>query len=103
MQATPELITQDECCIQYNIELSFIQSLNEYGLIEIITVEEKPFLHTAQLSELEKFIRLHYDLNINMEGIDVIANLLKKVQTLQNEVGHLKNRLQVYGSSDHSL
>ncbi len=96
MPIKEELITQEECCMQYNIEISFIQALSEYGLIEIITVEEKPFLHIEQLHELEKFIRLHYDLNINMEGIDVIANLLSKVKNLQEEVGMLKSRLRIF-------
>jgi hypothetical protein len=97
MQTTHELIPQEECCMQYNIEVTFIQTLNEYGLIETITIEEKPFIPVSQLHELEKFIRLHYDLDINMEGIDVIAHLLSKVKNLQNEIGYLKNRLQVYG------
>lgn len=103
MQTTHELITQEECCTQYNIEVTFIQALNEYGLIEMITIEEKPFIPVSQLHELEKFIRLHYDLNINMEGIDVIANLLAKVKNLQTEIGYLKTRLQIYGSADHSI
>lgn len=103
MQTTHELIAQEECCLQYNIEVTFIQTLNEYGLIEMITIEEKPFIPVSQLHELEKFIRLHYDLDINMEGIDVIANLLSKVKKLQNEIGDLKNRLQVYGSADHLI
>jgi len=99
MQTTNDLITQEECCTQYNIEISFIQALNEFGLIEIIIVEEKPFIPVTQLTELEKFIRLHYDLNINMEGIDVIANLLAKVKSLQKEIGYLKNRLQVHNAT----
>ena len=96
MQITEDLIPQEICCIQYDIEVSFIQQLGEYGLIDIITVEEKPFIHSNQLGELEKFIRMHYDLDINMEGIDAIAHLLAKVKNLQSEIISLKNRLQVF-------
>lgn len=90
-----ELITTEECCSHYEIELTFIQSLNEYGLIEILSVEEKQFIHNTQLHELEKFIRLHYELGINMEGIDAIAHLLQKMKNLQEEIADLKNKLQV--------
>lgn len=96
MHTTEDLIPQEACCTQYNIAVSFIQQLNEYGLIDIVTVEEKAFLHSGQLNDLEKFIRLHYDLDINMEGIDAIAHLLTKLRSLQGEITNLKARLQVF-------
>ncbi|MCC6287530.1 MAG: chaperone modulator CbpM [Chitinophagaceae bacterium] len=98
MHTSKELIPQEACCTQYNIEVSFIRQLSEYGLIDIVTVEEKSFIHGDQLNELEKFIRLHYDLDINMEGIDAIAHLLTKVRNLQSEVSHLKTRLQIFNA-----
>ena len=96
MQTTEDLIPQETCCTEYNIEVSFIQQLSEYGLIDIITVEEKSFVHSNQLNQLESLIRLHYDLDINMEGMDAIAHLLTKLKTLQSEVISLKSKLQVF-------
>jgi len=98
-----DLISQEECCVQYNIELSFIQALGEYGLLEITTVAETAYVHTEQLHELEKFIRLHYDLNINMEGIDAIAHLLGKLNRLQQKNDHLRKRLLVLGDEEDTL
>ena len=98
-----DLISQEECCVQYNIELSFIQALGEYGLLEITTVAETAYVHTEQLLELEKFIRLHYDLNINMEGIDAIAHLLGKLSSLQQKNDHLRKRLLVLGDDEDIL
>ncbi|HRO46144.1 chaperone modulator CbpM [Agriterribacter sp.] len=95
MPNTEELITPEACCAHYHIELTFIQSLSEYGLIEIISVEEKQFIHNEQLRGLEKFIRLHYELGINMEGIDAIAHLLRKMENMQEEITLLKNKLQL--------
>ena len=92
-----DLISQEECCVQYNIESSFILALGEYGLLEITTVAETTYVHTEQLHELEKFIRLHYDLNINVEGIDAIAHLLSKVQNLQQKNDYLRRRLLILG------
>jgi hypothetical protein len=95
-----DLISQEECCVQYNIESSFIQALGEYGLLEITTVSETTYVHTEQLHELEKFIRLHYDLNINMEGIDAIAHLLSKMQNLQQKNDYLRRRLLILGDDE---
>jgi hypothetical protein len=39
---------------------------------------------------------LHYELHINIEGIDAIYNLLKQVELLQLEIRTLKNKLNSY-------
>jgi len=90
---TEHLITLQNVCVNYNIEVSFIQSLNEFGLVEIITVNEMPFIEKEHLGDIERMMRLHYDLEINMAGIDAISNLLQRVQELQKEITTLKNRL----------
>jgi hypothetical protein len=43
-------------------------------------------------------IRIHKELDINTEGIDVVFNLLQKIDTLQNELISTKNRLRLYES-----
>lgn len=41
-------------------------------------------------------MRLHYDLEINIEGIDAIYNLLEQVNSLRKEITTLNNRLRLY-------
>jgi hypothetical protein len=90
------LIPTSEFCQHYQVESSFISSLEEYGLIELRIIEEKKFIPAERLSELEKFIHLHYDLNINLEGIDALSHLLERFTSLQNEMAALRNRLRIY-------
>lgn len=94
-----ELISTQEFCTHHHIETNFIYSLQEYGLIEVINNEGSDYLSADQLKEVETIIRLHYDLNINMEGIDVILHLLKQLENTQGEVNELKNRLRFYASA----
>lgn len=91
-----QLIRATDFCTTHDIEIEFIQSLHEYGLIEITTIQEIHFVRTEQLPQLEQFIRLHYDLDINLAGIDAIANLLQRMEVMQEEIRVLKNRLRVY-------
>jgi hypothetical protein len=83
-------------CSHYNIQISFVDSLNQMGLINIEIIEQTQYIHQDQISDLEKIIRLHDELNVNLEGIDVVFNLLKKERALQNELIALKNRLRLY-------
>lgn len=93
---TEHLIEVHEFCTHHKIEFSFIHSLHEIGLIEITSVEETQYIYKEQMKDLEKMIRLHYELDINLEGIDAIANLLHRVDNLHEELTTLKNRLRLY-------
>ncbi|PWK00667.1 MerR-like DNA binding protein [Flavobacterium araucananum] len=90
------LIQIKQFCLYHEIENTFITELHNYGLVEIIILEEDEFLQPEQLPTVEKMIRLHYDLKINMEGIDVIANLLDKIEVLQQNLTTTQNKLRLY-------
>lgn len=92
-------ITIDEFCLHYNVPLSFISSLEEIELIEIIPHEEDEsvrLVKVGQLKQLEKLIRLHFELDINIAGLDVVNNLLNQIQQLQQENRELRNRLRIF-------
>ncbi|MDZ4679225.1 MAG: chaperone modulator CbpM [Saprospiraceae bacterium] len=93
---TENLIPLSQLCLHYQVELSFFSSLNEIGLIEIEIIEQSQYLHQDKINDVEKMIRLYHELNVNPEGIDVVFNLLQKVEALQLELISVTNRLQVY-------
>jgi len=93
---TEDLIVLDEFCSHHHVEISFIQSLEEYGLIETIIVNEKVCVHNNELSKLEQIVRLHQELNINPEGIEAIHILLKRIESMQHEISQLRNKLNFY-------
>ena len=93
---TSRLISADDFCTYHKVEYSFINSLEQMGLIEITTIKQNRFIDTQRLLDLEKFVRLHYELEINLEGIEAITHLLQKVKSLQEEVNSLKSRLSLY-------
>lgn len=83
-----------EFCNCHHLEHSFIHSLSEHGLIRTIVIEEDEFIEKEQIRDLERMMRLHYDLEINFQGIDAINHLLERVSGLQQEVINLQNRLR---------
>lgn len=83
-------ISVEQCCIYYRIEASFMQELNEHGLIELVRSGKTKFISYDQLPDLEKYMRLHYDLEINMEGMEAISHLLNRVKFLQQEIKRLQ-------------
>src|SRR5665647_2661147 len=67
-------------CECHHIEISFIDSLKATGLIEIATIEESSYIRESQLNDLEKIVRLYFDLDLNIEGIDTVINLLQRME-----------------------
>jgi hypothetical protein len=93
---TRDLIPIELVCEHYSIPAAFIITLKEFQLVELTLKKEDYFIHKSQIKEVEKIARLHYDLKINIEGIDVIYNLLDQVNTLKKEIANLNSRLRLY-------
>lgn len=90
---TENLISIETISTHYNVELAFIFSLNDFGLIEIITHQDVQFVQRERLSDIEKLVRMHYELGINLEGIDAISHLLSRISSMQNELNLLRNKV----------
>lgn len=63
--------------------------------VRCITEEDGQVPHD-ELGRLESLVRLHYDLHINLEGLDAINHLLQRMENLQREVAGLRSRLRLY-------
>ena len=95
-----KLIPANELCEYYGIEFSFIASLNQSGLLEITTIEEKGYIQEDQLKNLEKIIHFYYDMDINIEGIETITYLLEKINNMQDELNNLRNKLHYFEADE---
>jgi chaperone modulatory protein CbpM len=98
---TGDLIAAEAFCNGHQIELSFITGLHESGLIDMTIREGTVWLQAEELTMLEKFVRWHYELSINPEGIEAIAHLLFRVDHMQEEIRTLRNKLQNYERPGH--
>lgn len=93
---TTQLIAASEFCIYHNIELSFIESLQQSGLITVVVQEEKLFVEEEELPQLEKMVRLYHEMDINIEGIETITYLLQRMNDMQRQIADLNKRLGMY-------
>ena len=96
MERDQDLIPAALCCTQYLIEYTFLQSLQDAGLVDMVVVDQEEYLPADQLRHLERYIRLHHELDINIEGVEAIAHLLHRVEALQKELTRLSIRLRHY-------
>ena len=93
---TEHLILVRDFCVHHRVELTFVETLAANDLIKTTKVDQTLYVEPAQLTQLEKFVRLHRDLNIHTDDLDVVSDLLDRVEDLHSQVITLQNRLRFY-------
>lgn len=79
-----------DICQSNHIEAHFIDQLRENGLIEIVIIESQEFVQEEQIAQIEKYSKWYYDLELNIQGIEIVQHLLGKIESLQKELHSLK-------------
>lgn len=93
---TQELIIVEVFCREYEIEITLMEELEDFGLIEVVQNNGIKYIHVDQLVEVERVIRFHNELNINKEGIEVILNLLNRIDKISQQRRYLQDKLKLY-------
>lgn len=76
-------ISREECIRVYDIEIQFFNDLVSAELIETTLEGNTVYLSYENLGHFEKLVYYHYDLEINVPGLEVISHLLKRIEDLQ--------------------
>nr|WP_314497380.1 chaperone modulator CbpM [uncultured Chryseobacterium sp.] len=88
-----ERISREELVKIYNIEITFFDELVNSGLLNIQTDNEIRYLMYEDLHMFEKLTNWHYDLEINLPGLEVIHQMLRKMEGLKQKNRELMNKL----------
>lgn len=83
-------------CERTHIPDAFIDALNEYGLIKCKQIEMEFYILDEEIPDIERFDCLHNDLGINLEGIDALNQMLRRIRKMKNEANTLRKRLRLY-------
>lgn len=94
--ATEKYILVRVFCEQTQIESEFVKNLHEYGLVNFEERENDVFIDESDVSEIERLFRLHSDLGINYEGLDVIKQMLNRMHQMEKEMDFLQKKLRLY-------
>jgi chaperone modulatory protein CbpM len=80
-----ERISREDVVKHYNIEVHFLDSLEEFGLLKTFEENDVKYIYFEELANLERFANWHYDLEVNLPGLEIIHNLLNKIDNLLRE------------------
>ncbi|MGV4412755.1 chaperone modulator CbpM [Chryseobacterium sp. T1] len=76
-------ISVEEIISVYQVDNSFIEALIESELLHPEVEDTVQYIVHDDLLNLEKFINWHYDLEVNIAGIEIINKLLQQINQLR--------------------
>ena len=91
-----EFVQAELFCNTYSINFALVESWQKMGLVHLIELENKQHIPLDQIQKLEQLLRLHLDLDIQLQDVDIVYNLIEKLKTLQSENLMLKQQLNLY-------
>ena len=89
-------ILLEHFCNHTSISDSFLKSLIEFDLIAHKKMQDNFYILDDEISEIERMLRLHDDLGVNVEGLGVINEMMSRMQQLESEMEDLRKRLSLY-------
>lgn len=103
MATIQKYITIQHLAEFHQVDSRLLQEFADFGLITIRKTEETPCIVHEELEKCERVIRLHRELGVNKEGIDIILRMRETQSELQQELKRLKYLLQKHGVQFESL
>ena len=96
--AAQKLIAVKEFCVYHRIKTDLILELHRNEMIELVWVKRTGYIPEKSLQPLEQILRLHQDLQINLEGIQTVLHLLNSLAKKEAELIKLRNQLNFYAT-----
>lgn len=86
----------EEFCTGHDLEESFIFELEELGVIRLKLEQNRQVIRKKELDKLERLVRLHRDLEINLQGLQAVQHLLDQLEEAHREIQELRQRLNCW-------
>ena len=91
-----ERISLEEIIRLYKIDYTFLDQLIDSELLHPQTENSIRYIIYEELPHLERFDNWHYDLDVNLPGIEIIHKLLNQMEELRNENRRLLQNVLKY-------
>lgn len=84
----------EKFCTHHGIQVTLVREFADFGLVHLQEQEKKAFVPEEEIEKLERMIRLHSELGINKEGLEIILNMRDQLVSLNSELETIRYRLR---------
>jgi chaperone modulatory protein CbpM len=87
-------ITIEDFCTHHGIQVTLVREFADFGLVHLQEQEKKAMVPAEEIEKLERMIRLHDELGINKEGLEIILNMRDQLVSLNSELEKIRYRMR---------
>lgn len=87
-------IAIEEFCSHHGVQVTLVRELADFGLVQLQKQEQQFFVPAAEIDKLERLVRLHHELGINKEGLEIILHMRDQLLNLNSELEVIRYRLR---------
>ncbi len=89
-----DVITVKKYCHIHQIDATFIDCLEESGLVQLVSVNRQRCIPHDALGTVERLVNWHIELEVNPQGLEVANTLYQRILELQEEIARLRSALK---------
>ena len=78
----------------HNLDENLLLEIVEYEIVPIKRTRSEVMISSEYLDEFERALRLHLDLGVNLQGVDIICRMRNQIQEMQEEIERLNRLLE---------
>ena len=103
MNTIKRQITVEEFADFHQVTTELIKQFADFGLVRIQQVERQYCIDPEQMERCERAIRIHKDLGVNMEGVEIILDMRDKYSEMQKELLRLRHQIKKHEARMNKL
>ena len=78
----------------HNLDENLLLEIVEYEIVPIKRTRSEVMISSEYLDEFERALRLHLDLGVNLQGVDIICHMRNQIREMQDEIARLNRLLE---------
>ena len=87
-------IAIEEFCTYHGVQVALLREFADFGLVRLQQQNQQDYLPAEEIEKAERMLRLHAELGINKEGLEIILNMRDQMLSINSELETIRYRLQ---------
>lgn len=78
----------------HNLDEGLLLEIVEYEIVPVKRSRSEISINSEYIEEFERALRLHLDLDVNLQGVEIICRMRNQIQEMQEEIDRLNQLLK---------
>lgn len=78
----------------HHLDETLLMEIVEYEIVPVKRTRSEVLISSEDLDDFERALRLYIELDVNLQGVDIICRMRNQMREMQEEIKRLQNLLR---------